>query len=170
MPQRHKVLVDVATKIADAVTVRGLMSGLQVIDETTEPLEAALEGRAEDRHRQFGVQARYEPAADRISFRGASQVITVADLDKLPADDREFIADLEDSLARNYKRWAAVRRRRGEAGGALDEDVERELTRIARQMCGDLNAILGFLRDMHKGELEDHYSRYRYICEKLHRR
>lgn len=70
-------------------------------------------------------------------------------------------------MDRNYKRWASVRKQLGDAGSALDDEVESQLTRIAKIMCSDLQAILGFLRYMHKGELEDHYSRYRYICEKL---
>jgi hypothetical protein len=86
----------------------------------------------------------------------------------LPEADREFIADLEDSLDRNYKRWRLVRKGLGDAGGALDGEVENQLTRIAKIMCRDLKTILGFLREIHKVELEDHYNRYRYICERLH--
>lgn len=166
--QRNKTMVDIATSIADASTIRSLAGGLHIIDQTTEPLEAALEGRAERADRTFRVQASYEPAQDRISFSGTYTSITVADLTHLPEADREFIADLEDSLDRNYKRWSAVRKGLGDAGGALDGEMENQLTRIARLMCRDLNAILGFLREMHKAELEDHYSRYRYICERLH--
>jgi len=167
VPQRNKAMVDIAKKIADAVTIRTLAGGLQIIDETTEPLEAALEGRPERAGREFRIQANYEPAQDRISFRGAYQSIAVDDLTRLPEADREFIADLEDSLVRNYKRWSAVRKGLGDAGGTLDGEVENQLTRIAKLMCRDLNAILGFLREMHKAELEDHYARYRYICERL---
>jgi hypothetical protein len=167
-PQRNEAMVDIAKKIADAVTIRTLAGGLQIIDETTEPLEAAIEGRPERADREFRIQAIYEPAQDRISFRGAYQIIAAEDLTRLPEADREFIADLEDSLVRNYRRWSAVRKGLGDAGGALDGEVENQLTRIAKLMCRDLNAILGFLRDMHKAELEDHYARYRYICEKLH--
>jgi len=165
--QRNKAMVDIANRIADAVTISTFAGGLHIIDETTEPLEAALEGRRERRNREFGVQAHYEPAQDRISFSGAHETITAADLERLPEDDREFIADLEDSLNRNYKRWSAVRKGLGEAGGALDAEVENQLTRIAKLMCRDLSSILGFLREMHKAELEDHYARYRYICERL---
>ena len=45
--------------------------------------------------------------------------------------------------------------------------MENQLTRIAKLMCRDLNSILNFLREMHKAELEDHYARYRFICERL---
>lgn len=165
--QRNKAMVEIARRIADAVTIRTLAGGLRIIDETTEPLEAALDRRPEQPDRQFGVQAAYDPAQDQIAFSGTHTVITVADLTRLPEADREFIADLEDSLARNYKRWSAVREGLGDAGGALDGEVEAQLTRIAKLMCRDLNAILDFLRRMHKAELEDHYSRYRYICERL---
>lgn len=166
-PQRNKVMVDIAKAIADAVTIGTFAGGLRIIDETTEPLEAALEGRAERAGRGFHVQANYEPAKDRISFRGTRQTITAADLDRLPDDDREFIADLEDSLTRNYERWRKVRKNLADAGGALDADVKKQLTRIARLMCRDLNNILDFLRAMHKAELEDHYGRYRFICDRL---
>lgn len=165
--QRNKAMVDIAKRIADAVTIGTFAGGLQIIDETTEPLEAALEGRPERTDREFRVHANYEPAQDRISFSGAHETITAADLERLPNDDREFIADLEDSLNRNYKRWRAVRKGLGDAGGALDSEVENQLTRIAKLMCRDLNSILHFLREMHKAELEDHYARYRFICEGL---
>lgn len=165
--QRNKEMVDIAKSIADAVTVGTFAGGLQIIDDTTEPLEAALEGRAERTDRQFHVQANYEPAETRISFKGAHETITAADLERLPDEDREFIADLEDSLKRNYARWKAVREGLGDAGGALDSEVERQLTRIAKLMCRDLNSILDFLKKMHKAELEDHYGRYRFICEHL---
>lgn len=165
--ERDKVMVDIAKKIADAVTIRTLAGGLRIIDETTEPIEAALENRFEDENRSFRVQAEYEPSQDRISFSGTSEKISVNDLAYLPQEDREFIADLEDSLDRNYKRWRLVRRTLGDAGGALDGEVQAQLARITKLMCSDLNAILDFLRDMHKFELEDHYARYRFICAKL---
>jgi hypothetical protein len=165
--KRDRVMVDIAKSIADAATIGTLAGGLQIIDATTEPLEAALAGRTENVSRTFDVQAEYHPEKDKITFRGASQEITALDLQRLPDDDREFIADLEDSLARNYARWRNVRKTLGDAGGALDEEVENQLKRIATLMCRDLNSILDFLRKMHKAELEDHYGRYRYICEQL---
>jgi hypothetical protein len=165
--KRNEALVEIAKRIADAVTMRTLAGGLQLIDQTTEPFEAALDRRPAQLDRTFRVQAEYKPDQDRIAFIGATTVITVADLAVLPDDDREFIADLEDSLARNYHRWSLVRKGLGDAGGALDTEIEDQLTRIAKLICGDLNSILGFLKNMHKYELEDHYSRYRYICERL---
>ena len=145
-----------------------LAGGLKIIDETTEPLEAALDKRREQKDRTFGVEARYEEQQNQIAFKGSLSIIGPADLDRLPEPDREFIADLEDSLGRNYKRWSAVRSALGDAGGALDDEVERQLARVAKLMCKDLTSILDFLRLMHKAELEDHYSRYRYICARLH--
>lgn len=166
-PKRNKAFAEIASAIANVVTMGTLASGLQIIDETTEPLEAALDRRQERHGRQFGVQAQYDPDQTQISFQGSYAKITVDDLQLLPEEDREFIADLEDSLRRNYARWSAVRKGLGEAGGALDEEIEGQLTRIGKIMCRDLNSILDFLRKMHKGELEDHYGRYRYICQRL---
>src|SRR6185436_16407477 len=93
--------------------------------------------------------------------------ITVADFANLPPEDREFIADLDDSMGRNYERWKAERDKLGNDGGVHDGDVEKELTRIGRLICRDLNSILKFIHDMHKAELEDHYARYRFICQQL---
>jgi hypothetical protein len=166
--QRDKTLVSVAKKIADAATMSTLAGGLQIVDETTEPLEAVLDRRPERKDRAFGVRAQFESKQTQIAFTGATTVITAEDLSRLPEQDREFIADLEDSLERNYKRWSAIRKGLGDAGGALDDEVERQLTRVAKLMCHDLTSILNFLRQMHKFELEDHYGRYRYICERLH--
>jgi hypothetical protein len=160
-------MVRIASLIADAATLGTFAGGLEIIDSTFEPLEAAVEKRAEKVDRKFGVQAEYDPQADQITFRGATQTITAADLQKLPDEDREFIADLEDSLARNYNRWRNVRKTLGDAGGALDDEVKQQLNRIATLMCKDLNDILDFLKKMHKSQLEDHYGRYRYICSQL---
>ena len=165
--QRDQEMVRIARRIADAVTIGTFAGGLQIIDETMEPLEAALEGRPEVQGREFRVRANYEPGRDRITFTGAAQTIRAEDLQDLPGDDREFIADLEDNLSRNYKRWSAIRKGLGNAGGALDDEIEAELARITKGMCRDLDAILEFLRMMHKMELEDHYARYRFICYKL---
>ena len=165
--EREKAMTDIAKSIADAVTMGTFATGLHIIDETTEPLEAALAGRPERNNRRFGVQANYQPLSDTISFTGTTQTITAIDLAKLPDDDCEFLANLEDSMTRNYKRWKAIRAGLGDAGGALDGEVESQLKRIGKLMCRDLNSILDFLRKMYKAELEDHYGRYRYICAQL---
>jgi len=166
-PQRNAAMVAIAAAIGDALTLGTFAQGLQVIDETTEPIQAAVERRPERGQRQFGVQAQYEPAQERISFTGTTTTITFADLAKLPDEDREFIADLEDSLKKNYERWSAVRKGLGDAGGALDIEVENQISRITKLICGDLNDILDFLRKMYKYDLEDHYGRYRDICSQL---
>jgi hypothetical protein len=165
--RRDEVMVRIASLIADAATLGTFAGGFEIIDSTFEPIEAAVEKRTEKVDREFGVQAEYHPQSDQITFRGTTQTITAADLQKLPDEDREFIADLEDSLARNYNRWRNVRKTLGEAGGALDDEVKQQLKRIATLICEDLNNILDFLRKMHKSELEDHYGRYRHICSRL---
>jgi len=169
--QRDKVMVRIAGLIADAATLGTFAGGFEIIDSTFEPIEAAVQNRAEKVDREFRVQAEYHPQADHITFRDATQqtitTITAADLHNLPDEDREFIADLEDSLARNYKRWRQVRKTLGDAGGALDDEVNQQLNRIATLICKDLNSILDFLQKMHKWQLEDHYGRYRFICSQL---
>lgn len=46
--QRNKVMVDVATTVADAASMRSLAGGLRMMEETTEPLEAALAQRPQN--------------------------------------------------------------------------------------------------------------------------
>jgi hypothetical protein len=167
--QRDKALLAVVRQIVDAATLKTLAGGLQIIDETTEPLEAALDRRPVRPDRSFRVQAHYDGQANRIAFTGAQTIITTDDLALLPEADRQFIADLEDSLRRNYRRWVGLRQRADGDGPDSDSDdqVQAQLERIARLMCRDLKLILDFLRSMHKVELEDHYSRYRFLCDRL---
>lgn len=167
-PRREEALVRIAKHIADAATLESLAMGLKVIDQTTESLEAALDKRPESSDRTFGIEAEYDPGGSQIEFKGSSAVITVADLEKLDPKDREFIADLEDSLDRNYGRWSSLRSGLGNAGGALDGEIEQQLDRVSKLMCADLTSILDFVRAMYKAELEDHYGRYRFICARLH--
>lgn len=166
-PHRNRVLVQIAKTIADAAIIKSFATSLNIIDETTEPIEAILEGHPEKVDREFHVQAKYEPEKDRVSFIGATETITFEDLKRLPEEDQEFIADYEDSLKRNYERWRLVRKGLGDAGGALDSEIQNQLDRIVKLICSDLNNILNFLEKMHKYELDDHYGRYRYLCEKL---
>lgn len=166
-PERDQTFVQVASSIANSCTIGSFAKSLRIIDETTEPIEAYLEGRQEQKERSFGVQARYEAEHDRISFKGANEVISYADIKLLPEEDQEFIADYEDALERNYQRWRKVRIGLGDAAGALDDEIQQQLNRIVKLICTDLSHIVDFLRKMHKYELDDHYGRYRYLCEQI---
>ena len=66
-------MVDIAKGIAATVTLGTFAGGLQIIDETTEPLEAALEIRPERTDREFRVrpgQLRTSPGPNLLQ-RGA---------------------------------------------------------------------------------------------------
>lgn len=167
-PDRQAALSDIAKSIATSTTLDTLASSLSIVDETYEPLEAMTEGRAEVPNRTFGVVAEYQSGPQEITFSSTSLTrITQDDLSGLPPEDHEFIQDLEESLRKNYTRWREVRKGVGDAGGALDEEIDRQLHRIASNMCTDLNLILGFLIQIHRADLEDHYGRYRFLCSQL---
>ncbi|MEO1551200.1 MAG: hypothetical protein AAFR93_12350, partial [Pseudomonadota bacterium] len=55
----------------------------------------------------------------------------------------------------------------GSEGGHNDAAHRAEMARLEKLMCNDLGSILHFLSKMLQYELEDHYSRYRYICGQL---
>ena len=67
-PKRNEVMLGIARTIADAVTIRTLAGSLRIIDETTEPIEAALERRPERHDRTFGVQAQYKRVRTESHF------------------------------------------------------------------------------------------------------
>lgn len=165
--QVNKTLSTIANSISEAALIGSFANALDVIDDTTEPMQAYLENRPERKDHEFGIKANYEAQKDIIRFRGSTQIITAKDFVNLPEEDQEFIADHEDSLTINYKRWKAIKKQLGVAGGALDNEVQSQLNRIIKLICDDLNHILNFLRDIHKFELEDHYSRYRYLCRQI---
>jgi hypothetical protein len=104
-PQRNAEMVRIAETIADAATMGTLAGSFGIMDETSEPMQAEVEKRPERANRKFGVQASYEPKKEKISFSGSKQSITADDIGKLPDEDREFIADLEDTMKANYARW-----------------------------------------------------------------
>ena len=164
---RDRVMVDIARQISNALTIAGLAHGLAAIDETAEPFEARVEERPVRLDHEHRVEARFRPETDEIAFSGATEKITYDDLDKLSEDDREYIADLERTMKKHYGRWRDIREKLGAAGGAMDDEINDELARIGRLMCDDLSAILDFLKEMLKYELEDHYGRYRHICDRL---
>ena len=165
--ERDKIFTDIAEKIVNSSTIGSFATSLEVIDSTSEPIRAIVENRPEKGSVQYGVQAIYEAQADKVSFTGSTALITVEDLKNLPEEDKEFIAEYEDSLKRNYNRWKIVRQELGTAGGSLDHEINQQLTRISKLICEDLNHILEFLRKMHKYELDDHYGKYRYFCEQI---
>jgi len=139
---RNKALLDIARQVGNAITLGNLAGGLEIVDDTAEPLEAALDKRSEKVGRRYGVQAEFVPAEKQIKFQGANSTITVQDIEKLPEEDREFIADLEDALRRNYTRWSKIREGLGNAGGSLDHEIDEQLLRVSKIMCRDLNHIL----------------------------
>jgi hypothetical protein len=165
-PERDKVFAEIAHNIVNSSLVGSLASSFEVIDSTAEPIQAMIENRPE-RRAEYRVQANYTAQADQVSFSGSSQLITAEDLNKLPNEDKEYIADYEDSLRRNYQRWKQLREQLGVAGGSLDQEVNQQLTRVINLMCEDLNHILDFLKKMYKYELEDHYGRYRHLCHQF---
>lgn len=164
---RDRALVKIARQINDALTIAGLAHGLGVIDETAESLEARVEKRPARMKHRHRVRASLRADQEHIAFTSSQATITYDDLEKLSDEDREYIADLEDTMRRQYERWRQVRTKLGAAGGAMDGEIEGELTRIGKLMCADLTAILDFLREMLKYDLEDHYGRYRHICQQL---
>jgi len=166
-PEQNKELLSIAHKIENAATLGSLARGLQIIDETTEPLEARIERRSIDPDRQYSVQSQFQPQEEQITFTGTSLTISYKDLDELPDNDREFIADREDAMGRHYERYRRVRKEIGKVASLYDEELEAELDRIMKYMCKELNEILDFLRKIHQYELEDHYGRYRYLCDHI---
>lgn len=166
-PELNQALASIARKIDNTYTMARLAFGLGVIDQTTEPMEARIDGRAERPDHVHGIVAQYRPVQDEILFSNTSEVLTMGDVERLSDDDREYIADLEETMGKQYERWRKVRRNLGNAGGALDDEVESEMQRIEKLMCGDLDQLIRFIETMLGGVLQDHYGRYRSICDRL---
>ncbi len=165
--EQNETWVQIARDISVADGVGAVARSFSIVDETSEAIEAILEGRPEDPERGYGVVARYHPATDTVSFDEIGDTITYEDLINLPAEDREFIQDHEDSLARHYADYRTTKNQLGVVGGIRDDETENEMRRILRLMCADLNHILDFLVRIHKVSLEDHYGRYRYLCTRI---
>lgn len=162
-----RILVGIGQTISDALTLSNLAFGLGVMDQTTEPMEARLEGRAEEPNRAHSVTAHLAASDQEIRFEGAQTRITYDDLSALSEDDRAFIADLERTMRGYYEERQSAKDKLGSEGGHNDAAHRAEMARLEKLMCNDLGSILDFLSKMLQYELEDHYSRYRYICGQL---
>ena len=164
---REAAWVDIAEQITLATTLNSVSRSLSVLDDTAETFDALVQGRSVDLDQRYSVVAGIDRRADVIEFEGGITTIAYDDLRLLPADDQMFIQDIEASLDRHYGRWRKIRAKIGEAAGALDDEINGELRRVAKLICADLSAILDFLSQIHKYELEDHYGRYRFICSQI---
>jgi len=165
--EQDQSLAKLAKTIDDLFTMSALAYGLGVVDDTTEPMEARLEGRAVEEDRDYGVKAQIQRRTDEIVFSNTSMTVTIDDIEKLGPDDREYITDLEDMMGKHYERWRKLRKKLGSSLGALDDEIEDDLAQIEKRMCADLDQLLEFIERMLGGPLADHYGRYRSICARL---
>lgn len=164
---QDKFFTEFSETIMNSTILSTLATGLEIIDETTEPFEASVENRPENKTKELGIKSKFEPKTDEISFEGSLQIISITDIEQLHIDDKEYIADFDDSLKKNYDRWSKLRKQIGTAAGTLDDEINAQVFRIETLICKDLDEIFDFLRKIHKYELEDHYGRYRHICDRV---
>ncbi|MEM6467287.1 MAG: toll/interleukin-1 receptor domain-containing protein, partial [Pseudomonadota bacterium] len=154
--EADRVMVEICTSISNAHTLSGLAFGLGLVDETTEPMEARLEGRPEEPTRSYGMTAHLAASDEEIRFENSLIRVTYDDLAALSEDDREYIADLERTMRARYAERQAAKDKLGSVGGLHDADYRQEMARVEKLMCEDLTSILDFLTKMMKYELEDH--------------
>ncbi len=167
---RDETMVEVVNKLRNMLTLSAVASGFDGIDMTTRSMESIISGNTQIEEETYGVSSSIEQDRETISFKSGGNTISSIsynELAELPDEDHEFILSHEETMKANFSRYLAVRKRLDNGGGALEGEIRDEMTRISKRVCEDLFVILDFLTTIHQYRLEDHYGRYRYLCNQI---
>jgi hypothetical protein len=165
-PQRMEAWVRVGQAIKDAVGVSAVAGALDAIDESYNLVRSVVLGPAAQPEPH--PVAHYTARDDTVAFEahGMTVTITAEDMKSLDKDSLELIQMYEDSMQQRFDRIKKLYPSRILPNGDIDDDVDRQLRKLAKPMCKDLQNILDFLARMGK-HLHDHYYKYQQLCSQL---
>ncbi|MGY8635592.1 hypothetical protein RAD15_24255 [Bradyrhizobium sp. 14AA] len=91
--------------------------------------------------------------------------VSIEDLqNRLTAEERRAVAASEESMRKLAFSWEEIVLK-----GLLDEEDERKLKTIARQMAEQLDVVFKIVAIRPGGYLQDHYAQQRAIADKYRR-
>ena len=152
-------MVNLAQAVASARTLTQISRSLDIADKVVETI-------AGPGARTPGVLARH--TGDSVVFETRHRSMTVGvinreELDALPKAERMLVRALEESMENSFERWADLYARSDRLTGR--EQIEYQ--QAGKQMCSELQNILGFIEQQLGLQLSDHYHAVRYACSDL---
>jgi len=165
-PERDKILVQIAEKIANAMDINAIGNVLKIIDDFVPQQKAFVDNvEVDTRPRNYSIQAYQDN--DKIELKSREnyivETITQADLEKLDRNSKILIRSYENTMTDLFERWAELHPKSYSRDPVIRDDAREEMAIIRKELCFQLNAILNYLQSMHKN-LDDHYHHVRHIC------
>jgi hypothetical protein len=165
-PERDKVLVEITEKIANAMNLNAIGNVLKIIDDFVPQQKAFLdETEVDKRPRNYSVQAQQEQDTIELKSRDnyVVETITADDLEKLDRNSKILIRSYESVMKDLFERWVELQPKSYSRDPVIRQDARDEMSILRKDLCEQLNAILDYLRSLHKN-LDDHYNHVRYLC------
>ena len=165
-PERGKVLVEITEKIANAMNLNAIGNMLKIIDDFVPQQKAFItQEEVDNRPRNYAVQAKQENDIIELKSRDnyIVETITADDLEKLDRNSKILIRSYENTMKDLFERWIELQPRSYSRDPIIRQDARDEMSILRKDLCEQLNAILDYLRSLHKN-LDDHYHHVRYLC------
>jgi hypothetical protein len=165
-PHQQRVLVDLASRVSDAMDLNSLAGVLRIADQFTAQQDAFLEGQpAPATDVRFGITA--HQVDDQIRFAdkagGTVTVIERAHLQSLDPRSQQLIRAYEQAMEDLFDRWTELEPKCYARDTVVRQRARDESNEIRKDMCGQLTKILNFIEKVH-GYLADHYQHVRTVC------
>jgi hypothetical protein len=162
-PQADKTLVEIAHSISGGRAMTDLARAMRTIDT----VYAEVSSQAGVSHAEStSVQAHHTGTSIEYQRRGVAvpiAVISAADLDALSGQQHLLIQSMELTMNGHFERWATLRPKRP----TLTPSEIAEFESSGREMCAELNRILGFIDQVPHKDLQDHYETIRWSCQQI---
>jgi V8-like Glu-specific endopeptidase len=157
---RDQVFVDIVEQILAAKSLSELQNALSVADHIG--LAKSGMGGTRASLSEFGVQTKALDA--RIEVHGGRlQIITAAELQRLPDEQKQLISAKEGAMRAAYERYLINYPHITSADPSLRLAAQQAEALIKRDLCRELNGILDFVHSLGK-DLNDHYQHVRFLC------
>lgn len=165
-PERDRVFVEITEKIANAMNLNAVSNVLKIIDNFVPQQKAFLDGRpVDERERNYSIQSKQEQDTIALKTRDnyVVETITADDLEKLDRNSKILIRSYEGVMKDLFERWVELQPKSYARDPVIRQETRDEMDILRKDMCQQLNAILDYLRTLHKN-LDDHYNHVRYLC------
>jgi hypothetical protein len=163
--KQDQALVAIARHIASAVDINAIGNAFRIIDDFEPQVSAFIQGAPEpEQPTVHSVRAEQVHESIHLIDPGGTRVlITVGDFERLDANAQKLIRAYERTMKELFERWTELKPKRIAQDQETRREARAESDDIRRELCGELNGLLGFIESMGMS-LQDHYAHVRYIC------
>jgi len=163
--KQDEALVAISKQIAAAADVNAIANALRIIDDFEPQVNAFMQDSPEPEG-PVVHSLRAEQVSQTIMLvdpGGERELITADDIENLDTDAQKLIRAYERTMKKLFERWTELKPKRYAEDPDIRKEAREESDEVRRDLCSELNALLGFIESLGKS-LHDHYYHVRYIC------